>query len=237
MKKLKLGINGYGRIGRLIFRACEGREDVEVVAINDPFMEPDSMAYLLKYDTVHGRFNADVSHKEGALTVNGRDVKVFACKNPEEIPWTDAGAEYIVESTGLFTTLEKASVHLKAGAKRVIISAPSKDAPTFVMGVNNSSYTPDMKIVSNASCTTNCLAPLVKVIEDNFGLEEGLMTTIHAMTASQKVADGASNKDWRGGRAASGNIIPASTGAATAVGKVLPQVNGSTFRWSTSQRG
>ena len=189
-------------------------------------MAPDSMAYLLKYDTVHGRFNADVSHKEGALTVNGRDVKVFACKNPEEIPWTDAGAEYIVESTGLFTTLEKASVHLKAGAKRVIISAPSKDAPTFVMGVNNSSYTPDMKIVSNASCTTNCLAPLVKVIEDNFGLEEGLMTTIHAMTASQKVADGASNKDWRGGRAASGNIIPASTGAATAVGKVLPQVNG-----------
>ncbi len=226
MGKLKIGINGYGRIGRLVFRACEERDDVEVVAINDPFMAPDAMAYLLKYDTVHGRFGSEVKYTDDTLIINGRQIKVFVCKNPQEIPWAQVGAEIVVESTGIFTTKETAGVHLKAGAKKVVISAPSKDAPMFVMGVNHKTYTTDMDIVSNASCTTNCLAPLVKVVDDSFGLEEGLMTTIHAMTATQKVADGASNKDWRGGRAASGNIIPATTGAATAVGKVLPHLNG-----------
>ena len=226
MSKLKLGINGYGRIGRLVFRACEERDDVEVVAVNDPFMTPDAMAYLLKYDTVHGRFNGEIGYTEDSLIINGRTVKVFACKDPQEIAWADAGVDYVVESTGVFTTKDTAAAHLKGGAKKVVISAPSKDAPTFVYGVNQDSYTSDMDVVSNASCTTNCLAPMAKVLEDKFGIEEGLMTTIHAMTATQKTADTSVKKNWRLGRAASGNIIPTTTGAATAVGKVLPQLNG-----------
>ncbi len=223
---VKVGINGFGRIGRLAFRAAMANPDVRVVGINDPFIDLDYMKYMLKYDTVHGQFNGEIEVKGDKLVVNGEVINIYACMKPEEIPWKDCGAEYVIESTGLFTTTEKASVHLQGGAKKVVISAPSSDAPMFVMGVNQDKYTTDMNVVSNASCTTNCLAPLAKVINDKFGIVEGLMTTVHATTATQKTVDGPSKKDWRGGRAASGNIIPSSTGAAKAVGKVIPSLNG-----------
>jgi len=223
---IKIGINGFGRIGRLVFRAACANPNVEVVGINDPFIDPEYMVYMLTYDTVHGRFNGEASNTADAIIVNGKEIKVFACMNPVEIPWGEVGADYVVESTGVFTTTEKAKAHLEAGAKKVVISAPSADAPMFVMGVNNDKYTSDMDIVSNASCTTNCLAPLAKVINDNFGIIEGLMTTVHATTATQKTVDGPSKKDWRGGRGAAFNIIPSSTGAAKAVGKVIPELNG-----------
>lgn len=222
----KVGINGFGRIGRLVLRASLTRDDVQVVAINDPAISVDYMVYMMKYDSAQGRFQGEVSEKDGKLVVNGKEITVYALMDPAEIPWKEAGAEYIVESTGLFTTTEKASAHFKGGAKKVIISAPSADAPMFVMGVNNDKYTKDMNVISNASCTTNCLAPLTKVIHDNFGIVEGLMTTVHSTTATQKTVDGPSKKDWRGGRAASANIIPSSTGAAKAVGKVIPELNG-----------
>ena len=224
---IKVGINGFGRIGRLVFRAAVAQpETFEIVGINDPFIDLDYMVYMTKYDTMHGRFDGEVSTSGDKLIVNGKSINVSACMNPEEIPWGQWGADYVVESTGVFTTMDKASAHLKAGAKKVVISAPSNDAPMFVMGVNNDKYTKDMTIVSNASCTTNCLAPLAKVIHDNFGIVDGLMTTVHSTTATQKTVDGPSKKDWRGGRAASGNIIPSSTGAAKAVGKVIPELNG-----------
>ena len=224
---IKVGINGFGRIGRLVFRASVEREEIDVVGINDPFIDLDYMAYMLKYDSVHGRFHGDVSTKDGKLVVNGKEVAVYACMSPEEIPWKECGAEYIVESTGVFLTAEKASAHLKAGAKKVVMSAPSKDAtPMFVCGVNLDKYESSMDIVSNASCTTNCLAPIAKVLHDNWGITDGLMTTVHATTATQLTVDGSSKKDWRGGRAAAGNIIPSSTGAAKAVGKVIPELNG-----------
>ena len=223
---IKVGINGFGRIGRLVFRAAIENAKVEIVGINDPFIDLDYMTYMLMYDTVHGKFNGTISTEDGKLVVNGKKISVYAAKDPAEIGWTECGAEYVVESTGVFTTTEKASAHIKAGAKKVVISAPSGDAPMFVMGVNQEKYTSDMTVVSNASCTTNCLAPLVKVINDNFGIVEGLMTTVHATTATQKTVDGPSAKDWRGGRAAAGNIIPSSTGAAKAVGKVIPELNG-----------
>ncbi|MBO7208834.1 MAG: type I glyceraldehyde-3-phosphate dehydrogenase [Clostridia bacterium] len=223
---VNVGINGFGRIGRLVFRAAIERGNVEIKAINDPFIDPDYMVYMLSYDTVHGRFNGTVEAKENAIVVNGKEIKVFAEMDANNIPWAEAGAEYIVESTGVYTTMDKAKAHFTGGAKKVVISAPSKDAPMFVMGVNNKEYKADMDIVSNASCTTNCLAPLAKVINDNFGIVEGLMTTVHATTATQKTVDGPSKKDWRGGRGAAFNIIPSSTGAAKAVGKVIPQLNG-----------
>ncbi len=222
----KIGINGFGRIGRLVFRASVDRKNIDVVAINDPFISVDYMVYMLKYDSVHGRFAGDISIEGDKLCVNGKLITVYNKMNPEEIPWSECDVEYVVESSGAFTTLEKANAHLKGGAKKVIISAPSKDAPMFVMGVNQNTYTNDMTIISNASCTTNCLAPLAKVIHDNFGIIEGLMTTVHSTTATQKTVDGPSKKDWRGGRAASANIIPSSTGAAKAVGKVIPSLNG-----------
>jgi glyceraldehyde 3-phosphate dehydrogenase len=223
---IKVGINGFGRIGRLVFRASTKNPNIQVVGINDPFIDPNYMEYMLKYDTVHGRFDGEVSHKDDAIVVNGNEIKVFDKMNPVEIPWGEIGADYIVESTGVFTTKEKAQAHIEAGAKQVVISAPSADAPMFVMGVNNKTYDPSMTIVSNASCTTNCLAPLAKVINDKFGIKEGLMTTVHATTATQKTVDGPSKKDWRGGRGAAFNIIPSSTGAAKAVGKVIPELNG-----------
>ncbi len=223
---VKVGINGFGRIGRLVFRASVERDNLEVVAINDPFIDVDYMVYMLKYDSVHGKFKGEAYAKDGKLVVNGKEITVFQCMNPEEIGWSSVGADYVVESTGVFTTVGKDSAHMKGGAKKVVISAPSKDAPMFVMGVNNEKYTTDMNVVSNASCTTNCLAPLSKVINDKFGIVEGLMTTVHATTATQKTVDGPSKKDWRGGRAAAANIIPSSTGAAKAVGKVIPELNG-----------
>ncbi len=226
---IKIGINGFGRIGRLVFRAAVAQPDLyEIVGINDPFIATDYMVYMVQYDTVHGKFQGEISAHGDKLLVNGREIAVYGFKNPEEIPWTQCGAEYVVESTGVFTTQEKASAHLAAGAKKVVISAPAKDkeTPTFVMGVNQDKYTSDMKIVSNASCTTNCLAPLAKVIHENFGIAEGLMTTVHATTATQKTVDGPSNKDWRGGRAAAGNIIPSSTGAAKACALVIPELKG-----------
>ncbi len=223
---VKIGINGFGRIGRLVFRAAIENPNVEVKGINDPFIDLEYMTYMLRYDSIHGQFQGTIATNNGKLVVNGKEISVFASKDPAEIDWKSCGAEYIVESTGVFTTTEKASAHFKGGAKKVVISAPSNDAPMFVMGVNNEKYTKDMTVVSNASCTTNCLAPLAKVINDNFGLVEGLMTTVHATTATQKTVDGPSNKDWRGGRAAAGNIIPSSTGAAKAVGKVIPELNG-----------
>jgi len=223
---VKIGINGFGRIGTLSFQAALEKEEVEVVAINDPFVTADYMAYMTKYDTVHGRFKGTVEEKDGNLVVNGKEIKVFNEMEPKNIPWGELGVEYVLECSGVFTTIEKANAHLEGGAKRVIISAPSKDAPMFVMGVNHTEYSPEMTVVSNASCTTNCLAPLAKVINDNFGIKEGLMTTVHATTATQKTVDGASKKDWRGGRAAAANIIPSSTGAAKAVGKVIPSLNG-----------
>ena len=223
---VKIGINGFGRIGRLVFRAAMERKDVEVVAIND-LMEVDYIAYQLRYDSVHGKFAGKVEVKDGHLVVNGKTVRVTAEKDPAQLKWGEVGADYVVESTGLFLTKEKAQLHLQAGAKKVILSAPSKDdTPMFVMGVNNKSLTKAMDIVSNASCTTNCLAPIVKVLNDNFGIIEGLMTTVHATTATQKTVDGPSNKDWRGGRAALCNIIPSSTGAAKAVGVVIPAMKG-----------
>jgi len=223
---IKVGINGFGRIGRLVFRAAQERNDVQVVAVNDPFLDLDYLIYMLKYDTVHGRFNGTAENKDGKLIVNGKEVAFYAEKDPAAIAWGKAGADYVVESTGVFTTTEKAGAHIKGGAKKVIISAPSADAPMFVCGVNLDSYTKDMDVVSNASCTTNCLAPLAKVINDKFGIAEGLMTTVHAATNTQKTVDAPSAKDWRGGRSILGNIIPSSTGAAKAVGKVIPSLNG-----------
>ena len=220
----KIGINGFGRIGRFVFRASTKRDDLEVVAIND-LLPVDYMAYMLKYDTMHGRFDGTVDYdmEKSLLIVNGKPIRVTACRDPKEIGWGEAGAEYVVESTGLFLTKEKAQAHLEAGAKYVVMSAPSKDdTPMFVCGVNQDTYVPGTQIVSNASCTTNCLAPIAKVLNDNFGIKEGLMTTVHSTTATQKTVDGPSMKDWRGGRAASANIIPSSTGAAKAVGKVIP---------------
>ena len=223
---VKIGINGFGRIGNLAFQAALKNSEVEVVAINDPFIAADYMAYMVKYDSAHGRFDGEVKSEEGKLIVNGKSINVYNEMDPNNIPWAKEGVEYVLECSGVFTTMEKAQAHLNAGAKKVVISAPSKDAPMFVMGVNNETYDPSMNIVSNASCTTNCLAPLAKVINDNFGIKEGLMTTVHSTTATQKTVDGASKKDWRGGRAASANIIPSSTGAAKAVGKVIPALNG-----------
>ncbi len=223
---VKVGINGFGRIGRLVFRAAIENDNVEVVGIND-LVDTDYLAYMLKYDSTHGRFKGDVSTKGSNLIVNGKEIRVTAEKDPADLKWDEVGAEYIVESTGLFLTKEKAQGHIQAGAKKVIMSAPSKDdTPMFVMGVNQDSYTPDMDFVSNASCTTNCLAPIAKVLNDNWGIVEGLMTTVHAATATQKTVDGPSMKDWRGGRGAGQNIIPSSTGAAKAVGKVIPELNG-----------
>ena len=223
---IKVGINGFGRIGNLAFQAALEKEGVEVIAINDPFIEADYMAYMMKYDTIHGKFDGEVKAENGNLIVNGKEIKVYNEMDPKNIPWGNDGVDYVLECSGVFTTLEKAQAHIDAGAKKVIISAPSKDAPMFVMGVNNDKYDPSMNIISNASCTTNCLAPLAKVINDKFGIKEGLMTTVHSITATQKTVDGASKKDWRGGRAASYNIIPSSTGAAKAVGKVIPELNG-----------
>ena len=223
---VKVGINGFGRIGRMVFKASLNNPNVQVVGINDPFIDLDYMVYMTKYDSTHGRFQGRVETKDNELIVNGDSVKIFQCMDPSDIPWGNSGVETVVESTGVFTTLEKAKVHLQGGAKNVVISAPSADAPMFVMGVNHQAYNSDMTIVSNASCTTNCLAPLAKVIHDNFEILEGLMTTVHSVTATQKVVDGPSQKDWRGGRAACYNIIPSSTGAAKAVGKVIPDLNG-----------
>lgn len=225
MSTVKLGINGFGRIGRLVFRESFNRDNVEVVAIND-LLEVDHLAYLLKYDSVHGRFNGEVEVKDGHLYVNGKKIRVTAEKDPKVLKWDEVGTDIVAECTGIFTTLEKAQYHIDGGAKKVVISAPSADAPMFVMGVNHDKATAADTIVSNASCTTNCLAPLAKVVHDNFGILEGLMTTIHATTATQLTVDGPSKKDFRGGRAALLNIIPASTGAAKAVGKVIPELNG-----------
>ncbi|EAS30925.3 glyceraldehyde-3-phosphate dehydrogenase [Coccidioides immitis RS] len=223
---VKVGINGFGRIGRIVFRNAVEHPEVEIVAVNDPFIETHYAAYMLKYDSTHGRFKGDVKFSDNGLDVDGKHVRFYQERDPANIPWAETGADYVIESTGVFTTTEKASAHLKGGAKKVIISAPSADAPMFVMGVNNETYKSDIKVLSNASCTTNCLAPLAKVVNDNFGLVEGLMTTVHSYTATQKTVDGPSSKDWRGGRAAAQNIIPSSTGAAKAVGKVIPSLNG-----------
>ncbi|KAG0635370.1 glyceraldehyde 3-phosphate dehydrogenase [Tuber brumale] len=222
-----IGINGFGRIGRLVLRNAAERDDVRVVAVNDPFIDPKYAVYMFKYDSAHGNFKGEVSTNDaGDLVVNGKTIKMYAERDPANIPWGAAGAEYVVESTGVFTTTDKASAHLKGGAKKVIISAPSADAPMFVVGVNLDKYNKDITVLSNASCTTNCLAPLAKVLNDKFGIVEGLMTTIHSYTATQKTVDGPSSKDWRGGRTAATNIIPSSTGAAKAVGKVIPELNG-----------
>jgi len=221
----KIGINGFGRIGRLVFR-CALEQGVKVVGINDPFIPADYMVYMFKYDSTHGRFKGEVSHKDGKLVVNGNEIAVYTEKEPSKIPWGQLGAEYIVESTGVFTTIDKCQPHIQAGAKKVIITAPSADAPMFVMGVNEEKYTGKETVISNASCTTNCLAPLAKVVHEKFGIVEALMTTVHSYTATQKTVDGPSNKDWRGGRGAAQNIIPSSTGAAKAVGKVIPDLNG-----------
>lgn len=223
---IKVGINGFGRIGRMVFRASLNHPEIEIVGIND-LCPADYLAYMLKYDTMHGRFAADVKSNDYGIVVNGREIPVFAKRNPADLPWGKIGAEYVVESTGLFLTKEKAQAHIDAGAKKVVMSAPSKDdTPMFVCGVNLDSYTSDMQFVSNASCTTNCLAPIAKVLNDCFGIKDGLMTTVHSVTATQKTVDGPSLKDWRGGRAATGNIIPSSTGAAKAVGKVIPSLSG-----------
>jgi glyceraldehyde 3-phosphate dehydrogenase len=222
----KVGINGFGRIGRIVFRNAVEHDDVQIVAVNDPFIETHYAAYMLKYDSTHGNFKGEVSVDGKDLVVNGKKVKFYMEKDPANIPWSDTGAEYIVESTGVFTTTEKAKAHLKGGAKKVVISAPSADAPMYVMGVNEQTYDGKADVISNASCTTNCLAPLAKVVNDKFVIVEGLMTTIHSYTATQKTVDGPSSKDWRGGRGAAQNIIPSSTGAAKAVGKVIPELNG-----------
>ena len=225
MKKIKVGINGFGRIGRLVFRAAQQRDDIIVVGIND-LIDVEYMAYMLRYDTMHGKFEGSIEVRNGNLVVNGNEIRVTAEKDPANLKWNEVGAEYVVESTGLFLTKEKAEAHIKAGAKRVVMSAPSKDdTPMFVYGVNHTTYK-GQAIISNASCTTNCLAPLTKVLNDKFGVVNGLMTTVHSTTATQKTVDGPSAKDWRGGRAAAGNIIPSTTGAAKAVGKVIPELNG-----------
>ena len=225
MKKVKVGINGFGRIGRLVFRAAQQRDDIIVVGIND-LIDVEYMAYMLRYDTMHGKFEGSIEVRNGNLVVNGNEIRVTAEKDPANLKWNEVGAEYVVESTGLFLTKEKAEAHIKAGAKRVVMSAPSKDdTPMFVFGVNHTTYK-GQAIISNASCTTNCLAPLTKVLNDKFGVVNGLMTTVHSTTATQKTVDGPSAKDWRGGRAAAGNIIPSTTGAAKAVGKVIPELNG-----------
>jgi glyceraldehyde 3-phosphate dehydrogenase len=226
MAKIKVGINGFGRIGRLVFRVAVDSPDIEIVGIND-LIDVDYIAYMLKYDSTHGRFKGTVEVKGGNLVVNGHSIRITSEKNPADLKWNEVGAEYVVESTGLFLTKEKAQGHIDAGAKKVIMSAPSKDdTPMFVMGVNQDKYSSDMTFVSNASCTTNCLAPVAKVLHDKFGIIEGLMTTVHSTTATQKTVDGPSMKDWRGGRGAAQNIIPSSTGAAKAVGKVIPDLNG-----------
>ena len=223
---IKVGINGFGRIGRMVFRASVNHPEIEIVGIND-LCPADYLAYMLKYDTMHGQFEGTVDSTESSIIVNGKAIPIYAKRDPAEIPWGELGAEYVVESTGLFLTKEKAQAHITAGAKKVVMSAPSKDdTPMFVCGVNLDKYTPDMTFVSNASCTTNCLAPIAKVLHDKFGIKEGLMTTVHSVTPTQKILDGVSSKDWRGGRAACGNIIPSSTGAAKAVGKVIPDLNG-----------
>ncbi|CAI2175539.1 1862_t:CDS:10 [Funneliformis geosporum] len=233
---VKVGINGFGRIGRLVLRASLLIPEIQVVALNDPFLDPEYMVYLFKYDSTHGRFKGQVEVKNGKFVLNGRELTVFTEKNPADIKWGEVGAEYVVESTGIFTTIEKASAHLKA--KKVVITAPSSDAPMFVCGVNLDAYKPEYNVISNASCTTNCLAPLAKVIHDKFGILEGLMTTVHATTATQKTVDAPSAKDWRGGRGAAQNIIPSSTGAAKAVGKVIPSLDkkltGMAFRIPTA---
>lgn len=222
-----IGINGFGRIGRLIFRAGFKRPDIEFLGINDPGMTPEYMAYLLRYDTIHGRFEGDIGYTDDTLVVNGKPIRVFYKTKPDEIPWGNIGVEYVVESTGLFLKQDMAQGHLNAGAKKVVLSAPPKDdTPMFVMGVNHTCYDKSMNIVSNASCTTNCLAPIAKVLHEKWGIQDGLMTTIHSITATQKTVDGPSKKNWRGGRAAGGNIIPYSTGAAKAVGKIIPALNG-----------
>jgi len=223
---VRIGINGFGRIGRLVLRASLSHPNVRVVAVNDPFMDVAYMVYLFKYDSTHGRYKGSVEEKDGKLIIDGHEISVYAKRDPSEIPWGTHQADYVVESTGVFTTSDKASAHIKGGAKHVVISAPSADAPMFVMGVNHTSYNKTMPVISNASCTTNCLAPLAKVINDKFGIVEGLMTTVHALTATQKTVDGPSGKQWRDGRGAGQNIIPASTGAAKAVGKVIPELNG-----------
>ena len=226
MNKIKIGINGFGRIGRLVFRAAEKNKNIEVVGIND-LIDAEYMSYMLRYDSTHGKFKGSVETKGNDLIVNGNKIRITNEKNPSKLKWSDIGAEYIVESTGLFLTKDSAKGHIESGAKKVIISAPSKDdTPMFVMGVNNETYTSDTNFVSNASCTTNCLAPIAKVLNDNFGIESGIMTTVHAATSSQKIVDGQSRKDWKGGRAAFSNIIPSSTGAAKAVGKVIPSLDG-----------
>jgi glyceraldehyde 3-phosphate dehydrogenase len=226
MSKTKIAINGFGRIGRLVFRVAAQNENIEVVGIND-LIDVDYMAYMLKYDSTHGNFKGEVSVEEGKLIVNGKAIRVTAERNPADLKWGEIGVDYVIESTGLFLSKESAKGHIEAGAKKVVMSAPSKDdTPMFVMGVNHTDYHPDMQFVSNASCTTNCLAPIAKVLNDNFGIKEGLMTTVHAATATQKTVDGPSMKDWRGGRGAYQNIIPSSTGAAKAVGKVIPALNG-----------
>lgn len=228
MSKVKIGINGFGRIGRLALRASMDYPDLDIVAVNGGASDLDYLVYLCKYDTVHGRWDADITRGDDCLYINGKKIMVYSTREPTEVPWRDTGAEYILECTGKFTTAEAASAHFVGGAKKVIISAPAKDSdtPTFVMGVNHNTYTKDMKIISNASCTSNCLAPLAKVINDKFGIVEGLMTTVHAMTATQKVVDSNSKKDWRSGRAASGNIIPSTTGAAKACALVMPSLKG-----------
>lgn len=224
MRKVKIGINGFGRIGRQVLRICSMRSDIEVVAINDPFLTVEYAEYLLNHDTVQGKFEGKTSVKNGKFYVNSKNIKFYAEKEPQNIPWGDI--DVVIEATGKFTNYEGAKLHLKGGAKRVLVTAPGKEMPMFVVGVNEQEFTKDMKVVSNASCTTNCLAPLVKVINDHFGIEEGLMTTVHSTTATQLTVDGPSKKDWRGGRAASGNIIPSSTGAAKAVTKVIPELEG-----------
>jgi len=222
----KVGINGFGRIGRLVMRASLKHPEVAVVAINDPFIDLEYMVYMFKYDSTHGKFDGDVHTKDGKLIINGHEIRVYMEKEPSKIPWGESGAEYVVESTGVFLSIEKAGLHLQGGAKKVIVTAPSPDAPMYVMGCNEQTYDPKVNVLSNASCTTNCLAPLAKIINEKFGIAEGLMTTVHATTATQKTVDGPSGKDWRAGRGAAQNIIPASTGAAKAVGKVLPELNG-----------
>ena len=226
MKKAKIAINGFGRIGRLVLRAISERNDVECVAINDPFLTVDYARYMFEYDSIHGKFKGEVFADGDYLVVNGKKIRFFAEKDPSLIPWGEVGAEYIAEATGVFTSYDKAKAHLAQGAKKVVVTAPGKEMPMFVMGVNEDTYTKDMDIVSNASCTTNCLAPLAKVINDKFGIVDGLMTTVHSTTATQLTVDGSSKKDWRGGRAASYNIIPSSTGAAKAVGEVIPTLKG-----------
>jgi len=225
---INVGINGFGRIGRLVMRAAKNKPNINIVAVNDPFIPVDYMQYMYKYDTVHGRCGQEVNYDKGASTISldGKPIKVFGQMDPSKIDWGSAGADYVIESTGVFTSIDKASAHMAGGAKKVVISAPSGDAPMFVMGVNEEKYENSMNVVSNASCTTNCLAPMAKVVHDEFGIKEALMTTVHAVTATQQTVDGPSQKDWRGGRAACYNIIPSSTGAAKAVGKVIPSLNG-----------